>query len=1288
MQEQTRWGRRWQRAFAIGLFTFGCYGQAVDEQSLEDVRDQALASSRGRKPKPGSSKDHDYTLFEAGAVRPVAIAESGLVAVTNIPDDRLELFRPRGSGLEHCGSVRVGLRPVAVASAGNDFWVVNHVSDSVSVVRADRGTCAARVERTLLVGDEPRDVVVAAGARGKNFALITAAHRGQNVRNADGSARDPAMTTPGVGRADVFVFDADRLTSGGPAAASEAPLAILTLFTDSPRALATGQGKVYAAGFFSGNRTSIVKYQFVVNRGRQSLARLDADGNFEIDPSLPEEARQIEGGYPAIKGQGRCISRGVATAPGAPPGSPPLGFDFLMDVCVQTDPLDPTRALSIVPQVEGAVTPECACTSAHGELQPTPPLIVRFFDSEAACGAHFDATRGGCWLEPPPDSGTSIESSATPIAQAWNDQIAFSLPDQDVFSIDLSATPPRLVPAGSFSGVGTTLFNMAVHPKTGKVFVSNLEARNLVRFEGPGSGESEDERFANTSVRGHTAENRITVIDPESGAVQPVHLNDHIDRGACCAPEPNAETERSLAFPLGLAISNKRRHGRLLDDQDLYVAAFGSDKVAVLSTADLENATVGVPFQDQRDHIEVPGGPAGLALDERRDRLYVLTRFDNGLSVIDTRSRRVIQRHSLYSPEPDRVIEGRRFLYDARTTSSHGDTACASCHVFGDFDGLSWDLGAPNESTALNTGPFMEKLETLADPLTSHFLAVKGPMNTQSLRGLANHGSMHWRGDRRGGNGSTLHEQPDTGAFDEQAAFKAFNVAFPGLNGRSAPLSDAQMQAFTDFTLDMTYPPNPIRNLDDRLTQRQERALDTYMGCDATQESVARGECLDGRDIDAETLNCFCAVTPRFVLGLEPVPDFCPPDPVCTLNLSDNFQTCNGCHQLAPDANAEFGVDKPGLFGSNGSYSSDGVVHVMKVPHFRNMYQKVGMFGTVQTPFGVGLSDLPDSVFGPRNGGLFSLANAFTGDQIRGFGYTHAGEEDTIFHFIASFAFIRGVSFGPPFIADNLGGFELFLPRDKPGCFDGQLRALNESFTSALGPPETVALLREQASVLSNPFSTPDQIAATTAALTQFVAGLPTSNPGSVFQRLPIAQLSLPLLDCPALPDAATLESLGCFELGFSPACFQSFFTVRNCAAWGSTLEQLLGSGTALCEGAGLEERREVEDFILAFDSNLKPIVGQQVTLRTGAPALANSRLTLLLSQADLGHCDVIAHAGDRGAVYTGSGFLRDNGATVSLAALSGGNQPVTFTAVPPGEGRRSGVDRDRDGQLDAFDRH
>ncbi|RKG98049.1 hypothetical protein D7X74_40490, partial [Corallococcus sp. CA047B] len=76
-----------------------------------------------------------FTVFESGQVRPLSLSPNGqwLFAV-NTPDNRLEIFQVGTSGLTHTGSVPVGLEPVAVAARTNDeVWVVNHLSDSVSI---------------------------------------------------------------------------------------------------------------------------------------------------------------------------------------------------------------------------------------------------------------------------------------------------------------------------------------------------------------------------------------------------------------------------------------------------------------------------------------------------------------------------------------------------------------------------------------------------------------------------------------------------------------------------------------------------------------------------------------------------------------------------------------------------------------------------------------------------------------------------------------------------------------------------------------------------------------------------------------------------------------------------------------------------------------------------------------------------------------------------------------------------------------------------------------------------
>src|SRR6266478_5292336 len=152
-----------------------------------------------------------FVEFESGLVRPLALTPDGsrLLAV-NTPDDRLHIFSVSPSGLSPLWSVAVGMEPVAVAARSNtEAWVVNHLSDSVSIVDL---TGTPHVTRTLLVGDEPRDIVFAGNpAR----AFITTAHRGQqrtdsSIANVPG-AGDPQLTTPGIPRADVWGFDPANL---------------------------------------------------------------------------------------------------------------------------------------------------------------------------------------------------------------------------------------------------------------------------------------------------------------------------------------------------------------------------------------------------------------------------------------------------------------------------------------------------------------------------------------------------------------------------------------------------------------------------------------------------------------------------------------------------------------------------------------------------------------------------------------------------------------------------------------------------------------------------------------------------------------------------------------------------------------------------------------------------------------------------------------------------------------------------------------------------------------------
>src|SRR5262249_59019282 len=116
------------------------------------------------------------------------------------------------------------------------------------------------------------------------------------------------------------------------------------------------------------------------------------------------------------------------------------------------------------------------------------------------------------------------------LTRDWSPAIRFSLPDKDVFPIDAnnptSFAATCTAPA-CFAGVGTVLFDMVTNPVTGTLYVSNTEAHNEVRFEGPGTvAKTVPGAPSPTTVLGHLHKSGITGISVTT--VAPRHLNKHI----------------------------------------------------------------------------------------------------------------------------------------------------------------------------------------------------------------------------------------------------------------------------------------------------------------------------------------------------------------------------------------------------------------------------------------------------------------------------------------------------------------------------------------------------------------------------------------------------------------------------------------------------------------------------------------------------------------------------------------------------------------------------------------
>ena len=267
-----------------------------------------------------------------------------------------------------------------------------------------------------------------------------------------------------------------------------------------------------------------------------------------------------------------------------------------------------------------------------------------------------------------------------------------------------------------------------------------------------------------------------------------------------------------------------------------------------------------------------------------------------------------------------------------------------------------------------------QKLEKLLPasliPIKAKFHPVKGPMTTQTLKGMRGNGPMHWRGDRMG----LTKKSTET---LEEASFKDFNDSFVSLLGRGSVLTETELQNLTDFAMKLSLPPNPIRALDNSLTAQEQAGKDIYFNkADVTE------------------------------LG-----------------------SCNNCHTLDA-AKGQFGT--AGLMTYEGPRFSDN----FKVPHLRNVYQKVGMFG-------------------------YSLEGSNQDKQYRAFGLGNDGSVDTLVTFFSDPVFVFK---NPDTDRKNMAAFMLAFDSDYLPI-TGQQLTWRPGSSSAIN--NRLSLLKQQAKVTS-----------------------------------------------------------------------------------------------------------------------------------------------------------------------------------------------------------------------------
>jgi YVTN family beta-propeller protein len=157
---------------------------------------------------------------------------------------------------------------------------------------------------------------------------------------------------------------------------------------------------------------------------------------------------------------------------------------------------------------------------------------------------------------------------------------------------------------------------------------------------------------------------------------------------------PLDELDRYFAMPFGVAIAP--------DKSRIYITHAGSDCVSVIDVARLLRFIRSHPAPFAQDlsasanyviaRIGVGRNPRGLVLTRDGRRFFVANRLDDTISVIDTRTNRVVSTYMLAGPKTVSPLRrGEQTFYSARF-AFQGQFGCSNCHIDSTFDGLTWDL--------------------------------------------------------------------------------------------------------------------------------------------------------------------------------------------------------------------------------------------------------------------------------------------------------------------------------------------------------------------------------------------------------------------------------------------------------------------------------------------------------------------------------------------------------------------------------------------------------------------
>lgn len=718
------------------------------------------------------------STFESVPSRPLALSDDGsLLYVINSQSDCLEIYQTApGDDLKLVSTVAVGIGPVSVAvRTASEVWVVNHVSDSVSIVDI---AGQPHIRRTLQVGDEPWDVAFANSPRHRNAtrnyrdrAFITAAFRGQNnpqfklqylllnrLDTKDGSKGEL------IGRADLWAFDLDD--GRAPKLAG-----LINTFTTSLRALAVDRSgnRVFAASFKSGNRTAITPVTFDKLVG----PKWSADGLGNVEPFAIVQQQKDK----------RWMDADGNVWPTF------MNYDvsdndlFVIDAAADLKVGNPDRPIfnrqAIAETVEsiGNVLFNSYFDDAHNRL-----LI-------SAVDAHNTTTMQENL------KGVFVSNRLKVIDFNQKPAKVSSL-DLDTLMGDAKQKPGLALPGG-----------LLASGADGQVLVAAMGTNEVVGFN------------LDQALAGGGKAPSVQQVPMPGGPIAVVagadaqtfysynYITDSVSIFKQSATGLAAAGSRQLYNPEVDYIQRGRRY--------LYDATLTSANNRVTC------GSCHIFGGDDKIQWTLDRGNENIVID----RLPFIQHGDHKTAVRPIRFRHAVATSKVGDEVPLGDIKVKiKYIGDQKGFADKLDSG----EIQLKDDGLAYLTDAGPQDKRLTRFKIMTNQPTWVLIETPFFHSLKGPMRTTPLYGIADSGAMHFLGDKSGLVLNKTGPCSDKSESQEERAFHEFNSPCDGSRGNTETLLGSKhlakhvMDDFAKFSLALTYPPNPIRPLDNQVDKNGE----------------------------------------------------------------------------------------------------------------------------------------------------------------------------------------------------------------------------------------------------------------------------------------------------------------------------------------------------------------------------------------------------------------------------------------------------------------------------------